>query len=211
MAYKTWAAGDVLTAADVNAYLMKQTVVVCTSATQPASPPTGMVIFETDTNKLRVYTGAAWSTVSFGAGALSTWTPTITQSTTVAGTVGEATYQRIGRWVTGTCYWTASAAGTSANTITCTLPVAPKTTGYNSSLVGMFRYTTGATNLLIGYCEIASASSLLRFRYSATSGNTAGGSSVLGVSTGAVTVTNFAIASGDILTFNFGYEAAADA
>lgn len=211
MAYKTWAAGDVLTAADVNAYLMKQTVVVCTSATQPASPPTGMVIFETDTNKLRVYTGAAWSTVSFGAGALSTWTPTITQSTTVAGTVNEATYTRNGRWIQGTCNWTASAAGVTNNAITCTLPVAPKTTSYSNSVVGL-AYVGAGTSSFIGYVELPAGSSVVRFRYSSTAGNTAGNSSTIGAnSSGTVTVTNFALASGNSLSFNFGYEAAADA
>lgn len=55
MGFKTWAAGDVLTAADVNAYLMKQSVIVCTSGTRPASPIDGMTIYETDTDQLLIY------------------------------------------------------------------------------------------------------------------------------------------------------------
>lgn len=33
---------------------------VCTSSTRPASPYEGMVIYETDTNQVRVYDGSAW-------------------------------------------------------------------------------------------------------------------------------------------------------
>lgn len=60
MAFKTFVDGAVLTASDVNTYLMKQTVIVCTSGTRPSSPVSGMTIYETDTNQLAIYTGAAW-------------------------------------------------------------------------------------------------------------------------------------------------------
>lgn len=33
---------------------------VCTSSTRPASPFTGQMIFETDTNRVAVYTGSSW-------------------------------------------------------------------------------------------------------------------------------------------------------
>jgi len=36
---------------------------VCTSSTRPASPFDGQVIYETDTNVVSVYDGAAWATV----------------------------------------------------------------------------------------------------------------------------------------------------
>jgi hypothetical protein len=58
--FKTFTVGEVLTAADVNDYLMEQGVIVCTSGTRPASPHEGMFIYETDTNLYRTYTGAAW-------------------------------------------------------------------------------------------------------------------------------------------------------
>jgi hypothetical protein len=58
VAFKTFVAGAVLTASDVNTYLAKQAVIVCTSTTRPTSPPEGMVIYETDTDALLVYTTA---------------------------------------------------------------------------------------------------------------------------------------------------------
>jgi hypothetical protein len=62
MGFKTWAAGDVLTASDVMAYLMRQAVIVCTSGTRP-TPVEGMVIYETDTDDIFVYNGTNWQRV----------------------------------------------------------------------------------------------------------------------------------------------------
>lgn len=57
---KTFTSGSVLTAADVNNYLMTQSVVTCTSGTRPASPTTGQPIYETDTKVIRVWDGSTW-------------------------------------------------------------------------------------------------------------------------------------------------------
>ena len=64
MAFKTFTAGSVLTAADVNDYLMEQVVITCTSGTRPGSPNEGMTIYETDTDYIRVYNGSAWRVVA---------------------------------------------------------------------------------------------------------------------------------------------------
>ena len=61
MPIKTFTAGEILTAADVNTYLMRQAVITCTSGTRPTSPSAGMVIFETDTTRLMAYNGSAWA------------------------------------------------------------------------------------------------------------------------------------------------------
>lgn len=71
MAYKTFVAADVLTASDVNTYLMRQSVISCTSATRPASPIEGMTIYETDTDQYLSYSGSTWETV-LTAGAWNT-------------------------------------------------------------------------------------------------------------------------------------------
>ncbi|HEY9414316.1 MAG TPA: hypothetical protein VIQ30_06130 [Pseudonocardia sp.] len=60
MAFKQFGAGDVLTAADLNNYLMNQSVIACTSGTRPSSPVEGMVIFQTDTDSFLFWTGSAW-------------------------------------------------------------------------------------------------------------------------------------------------------
>jgi hypothetical protein len=58
----TFVAGAVLTASQVNTYLMKQAVDICTSSTRPSSPAEGQVIYETDTDRLLTYTtaGTGW-------------------------------------------------------------------------------------------------------------------------------------------------------
>lgn len=60
MAFKTFNAGDVLTAADMNTYLMNQAVISCTSGSRPGSPTDGMVIYETDTDKMLLREGTVW-------------------------------------------------------------------------------------------------------------------------------------------------------
>jgi hypothetical protein len=60
MAFKTFVPGTTLTAGDVNEYLMKQSVIVCTSSTRPSSPVEGMTIYQTDTDNQWFYDGATW-------------------------------------------------------------------------------------------------------------------------------------------------------
>jgi hypothetical protein len=78
MAFKTFAPG-VLTSSDVNTFLMRQAVIVCTSSTRPASPNEGMTIYETDTDRTSQWNGSAWVDI----GALAGWrtnTPTLSGS-----------------------------------------------------------------------------------------------------------------------------------
>jgi hypothetical protein len=99
--FKTFASGDILTAADVNDFLMKQSVITCESTTRPASPVEGMVVYETDLDVFSVYSGSAW--VRYGnLGAWTPYTPTWTATTTNP-TIGNGTltgaYAKFGRSV----------------------------------------------------------------------------------------------------------------
>lgn len=75
LGFKTFATGDILTAADANGYLMSQTVMVfADSAARAAaitSPQEGMITFLKDTNSTEYYSGAAW--VAIGAPAAATF------------------------------------------------------------------------------------------------------------------------------------------
>lgn len=92
MPLKTFTAGETLTAADVNTYLAKQAVIVCTSGTRPASPVEGMVIHETDTDKTLFYNGASWQGIKPGAASATIATSETTASTAYVdlATVGPA-------------------------------------------------------------------------------------------------------------------------
>ena len=81
MGFKTFTSA-VLTSSDVNAFLMKQAVIVATSVTRPGSPVTGMLVYETDTDLFRYYNGTLWRAIST-AGSVSA---TTSAGGTIAGT-----------------------------------------------------------------------------------------------------------------------------
>ena len=67
--YKVWAADDVLTAADLNGFLMQQAVPQFASAAVRSgailSPPTGMITYRADGAVFEQWNGSAW--VGLGA------------------------------------------------------------------------------------------------------------------------------------------------
>ena len=82
--YMTFTSGSVLTAAQVNTYLMKQAVIVCDSTSDyPSSPVEGMTIYDKGADKLLTYTTAtttwkapwnmAWGVVPATAGGTSSY------------------------------------------------------------------------------------------------------------------------------------------
>lgn len=68
--FKTFSAGEVLLASEVNTYLMQQAVMVFGSsavrATAIAAPSEGMLSYLSDTNAVEKYNGAAWEAVAAG-------------------------------------------------------------------------------------------------------------------------------------------------
>lgn len=73
--FKTFAAGEVLAAADVNTYLMEQSVMVFADAaartTAIASPSAGMMTFLVDLAVVNVWDGTEWVEVSGGGNVAS--------------------------------------------------------------------------------------------------------------------------------------------
>lgn len=65
--FKTFATGDVLTASDVNTYLMQQTVMCFTNTTARdaaiSSPSDGMICFLTGSSALQYHDGSSWTTI----------------------------------------------------------------------------------------------------------------------------------------------------
>jgi hypothetical protein len=113
-----------LTAADVNDYLMEQSVIQATTTTRPSAPHEGMVVAATNTNALEVYSGSAW--LEFGRwGAAATWTPVVTQSYAVGATVNHAVYFSLGKLVVAWFRITIPNPnlGAASNAVTVSLPV----------------------------------------------------------------------------------------
>jgi hypothetical protein len=83
--FKTFATGDVLTASDVNGYLMQGVLVFASAADRDAaitSPQAGQTAYLKDSNIIVSYSGSAWVTKSGGSSPLTTKGDLYTYSTT---------------------------------------------------------------------------------------------------------------------------------
>lgn len=70
--FKTFTAGAVLTATEVNTYLMQQSVMVFASSAARSSaitaPSEGMISYRSDANIVEYYNGSAWQPVASESG-----------------------------------------------------------------------------------------------------------------------------------------------
>lgn len=199
MGFKTFAPG-VLTSSDVNTFLMRQSVITCTSSTRPASPNEGMFIYETDTDAFVFYTGTIWQSI----GRYSPFTPVIAASSTgwafgnstVSGSFGRVDKYIVGRMRVA---WGSTATYGTTNLL-FNLPV----NGANQSeeimgnglcvdaSAGNTYQTTVARNLQT-FAPNAFATSDGRGNYSTVNA--------------VINTIPMTWASGDILGFSFAYEA----
>lgn len=205
MAYVTLVAGTTITAAWANESVRDQGVSQFASAAARnsaiTSPVEGMVNHLNDVNGFTVYTGSAWSTVGPLHGALTSWTPTVTQSGSVTVTVNYATCQRIGRMLHGGFRVTVTGSGTGANAVI--IGGLPATGVSSSAPVGFATiYDSSAT---IQYGGQLAMNSTTTFAIGWGGGN-AGADQRLGI-----LVFTAGLASGDIVQGTFQYEAAGDA
>lgn len=134
--YKLFATGDVLTAAQVNTYLMQQTVMVFASSAARTTALSGviaegMVSYLQDTNSLEVYDGSAWVgatgditalTAGTGISISSATGPIPTVAIDTATTVDKTTAQTLENKTL-----TAPIISTISNTGTLTLPTSTDT------------------------------------------------------------------------------------
>jgi hypothetical protein len=138
LGFKTFTAGDVLTAADVNGYLMSQALMVFDDgAARDAaltSPAEGMTVYEKDSNNYAVYDGSVW----VYQGRYRSYTPTFTGFTLGNGTVS-FNYAVAGNVVIVqaeiTLGSTSAVTATSPNSFSYSLPL--NAGGFGSSATGM--------------------------------------------------------------------------
>lgn len=84
LGFKTFATGDVLSAADVNGYLMQGVLVFASAAARDAaitSPQEGQACYLKDTNATQTYSGSAWVAVGGAGSPLTTKGDVYTYST----------------------------------------------------------------------------------------------------------------------------------
>lgn len=176
-------------------------LIICTSATRPASPYQGMQIYETDTTETLFWTGSAWVATA-RAGAWRTYAPSWTAATTNP-TIGNGTitgrYVQFGKLVSfeveivggSTTAW-----GTGSYSITA--PVTP--VGRRLQFTGSLRDSSAsATYPLFGEFTSGASTTVFLRRLPATAGGNFGNVD---------SANPITLATGDSLTIAGTYEAA---
>jgi hypothetical protein len=122
--YKSFAVGEILTAANVNTYLMDQAVTVFASTTARdaaiTSPSEGMISYSTADDSYYHYSGSAWIPFVF---TWKSWTPTINNVTLGTGYTLSATYAQIGKTVIANFYFALGSTSAITGDVNFSLPV----------------------------------------------------------------------------------------
>lgn len=195
--------GNILTAAQVDDYLMRQANMRFASAAARDSALSavlteGLVAVLEDVDHVTVYTGSAWI-VAYQYGAWTAYTPTMFQEDGTGQTItGLAHYVRQGRTITGNNILTITAAGSATNgeSIIVSMPAVPEDTTSLNQFCGIGSITDSSVPNVYPVAAMNIGGAFRFRRLDATS------SSYVGVDPG------FALAVGDIVSFNFQYEAA---
>lgn len=161
---------------------------VVTSGARPAAPYEGQVIYETDTDKLLVYTGAAWVEMA-PAGAWSTYTPANT-NITVGNGVQSASFTRLGRLIHARYKLTWGSTTAFGGAVQVGLPAAEVG---GLTVVGNAWMLDSGTGEFIGIARVSAASAVFVI--------TSAGSTVNAT-------TPHTWATNDILALNMTYESA---
>ncbi len=126
MPFRIFAAGEKLTAANVNDYLAEQAIATFSSAgarnSAIASPVEGQFAYVNSNDILSYHTGSAWANAMF----LTTWvayTPTLTNITLGSGGTSAFYYQVVGKQVNVRGRITLGTGGALTGVATFTLPV----------------------------------------------------------------------------------------
>jgi hypothetical protein len=168
---KTFVAGEVLTAQDVNDYLMDQSVMTFASSAARSSaiptPTEGMFAVTTDNDELDYYNGSAW-VPALPVGSWYAYTPTLTNVTLGVGGTSSFFYSQIGKTVHVRGTISLAGAGTvgASGFVDFSLPVTPvaytflapmgQAQFYNGSVIynGQILFITSATCRLT--CQLVS-------------------------------------------------------
>ena len=197
---KTFVAGEVLLAQDVNDYLMDQSVMVFggTAARSSAIPtPTeGMASYRSDADIVEVYNGSAWAT-GLSVGAWTAYTPTFTGFTIGSGTTDFA-FTQIGKTVHIRGRLTLSSS-TMTGPFDFTVPV----TAANYDLAHVLSYASFYNGSAFNQGFVLSIGSTSFFRISAMNTGTAFASA-----SDLAATTPFTWGNGHKLFFTMTYQAA---
>lgn len=150
-----WVTGAMISESNLDA-VARQVLITCTSTTRPTSPDEGMSIYETDTDRVLLWTGSAWLIV---CEPWQDYTPVLTASTTNptlgTGSSAQARYQRQYGLVTyqGIIQFGTSGTAAGSGEYRISLPVTAQT-GISFRRIGVvnaYDSSAGDTCILTGY------------------------------------------------------------
>lgn len=155
--YKTFTAGQILTAAEVNTYLMQQSVLFFSSTAARTSaipsPFDGLVSYISSTDTLEIYDGTNWQVMGT-TGAWTSYTPTLTNLTLGNGSLSFA-YQTNGKMVNVRGRFTLGSTSAVSGSATFSLPTTPTGFAYGMAFIvaGGANYvgqsTVSGTNVVV--------------------------------------------------------------
>lgn len=207
MAYETIVDGNTIMSTWGNASVRDQGVSpFATAAARDAaivSPPAGQVCTTTDTSSIWVRGASSWAQIGPLAG-WTTYTPTITQTVTVAKTVNYSKYCRIGRLVIWQASLSITSSGTSGAIVSVTLPATASSSSANTVIGSGYLNDSDQADQYAVMCRLAS-STAFNLHTVHTSG-TSPSPTMLNQS--GFTGPGDLLESGDLLTFSIWYEAA---
>lgn len=205
MPYKDFDTPDsqVLYGADVKTYMADQCVITCTSSTRPSSPPEGMLVYETDTNRMSQYSGSTW----VQAHNLTSWnnyTPTLTSSATTptlgSGSTASGAYTRMGAFIAGEALiqFGTSGVNNGSGTYRFSLPVTTGAGVANKPCGRAVLVDSSSVAMCDAVCVMNAGGSYMEFRYAATA--------PIGSATAVTDLLPWTWAASDYLWVNFFYE-----
>ena len=158
MAYKLFSTGEILTAANVNSYLMNQTVMVFASASARTTALSGvlaegMISYRTDSKVLEIYNGTTWVDFSGDISAVTAGTGlsgggssgSVTLSIDTATTVDKTTAQTLTNKTLTAPTLTAPIVISPEERTTVSATAATGTVNFDVNTQGTLYYTTNAS------------------------------------------------------------------
>jgi hypothetical protein len=168
--FKVFNAGDILTAADVNGYLMEQSIPVFASTAARdlaiTAPTEGQFCYSTGDDCFFVYNGS-W--IAFD-NTWKSWTPTWSGVTKGSGPTETYAYIRLGKFVIAHGSLTLGTTGSLAGPVTVTMPVASSTSSISTMAGNAFFFDSSASATFYGVVEITSNSTTATIRASNVAG-----------------------------------------
>lgn len=168
--FKTWAAGDVLTASDLNGYLRDQSIPIFATTTARdaaiTAPTEGQFCYVTADDCFYVY-NASWIAYD---NTWKSWTPTWAGVTKGSGSSETYAYIRLGKFVIAHGSLTLGGTGAVSGSVTVTMPVTSATAAISTEAGTAFFFDASASATFSGVVDLATNSTTATIRASNAAG-----------------------------------------